>query len=551
VKFSHNALDERFDRAFAYDHAARTSEAYSGSEARDFTSGTNSGTPTGPYRQSYQYSQFNQITQQTNRLWTDTETTTSTFVNNRMQSWAYDASGFVIGTDGTSYIRDAGGRTVEAFDGVSHNWKKFDGDGRLNYNKLTTPGFRNTTRTTITYYLGSTVLGGLAVAELNSSGQKNKRYIYAGGRKLAEELAGNVTWSHEEPVTGSRGDSNTGGQFIPKAEFNAEGINVGFSAPVETGFDTPEPIANWGILGLGSGCSNVDPNCVTCFLDGFEHDCGAVSNLIERGAAQQCPNNDCGPRLVHDQNGNPGLQPLSWDPNTGQLGWWDWDPKYHRDQPDNDPDSNIIRINNQGAYLWHYAPDSSVFNPFGIGFGFGPQNTKVGQAGGPAGPAAHTNTAFENKLNACTKQLFGVDLQSFTRSRHGQNGSFTGYGADAYGAGGSDTQITVVNEVNSYTSNQLAAMAGLSPNSGVMGLTGTTPSGYTPYRNFTASGLTNSTAILATQVHELGNSLRRITRVTMDPNSQPVPSGDHDPGTRLEKCVFGGEVDWNGHLHHY
>lgn len=180
-----------------------------------------------------------------------------------------------------------------------------------------------------------------------------------------------------------------------------------------------------------------------------------------------------------------------------------------------------------------------------------PQDTKVGQAGGPAGPAAHTNTAFENKLNACTKQVFGVELQSFTPSRDGHNGSFTGYGADAYSAGGSDTQITVVNEVNSYTSNQLGAMAGLPPNSGVMGLTGTTPSGYTPYRNFTASGLTNSRAILATQVHELGNSLQRITRVTMGPNSPPGLGHDTDPGTRLERCVFGGEMDQSGHLHHF
>ena len=184
-----------------------------------------------------------------------------------------------------------------------------------------------------------------------------------------------------------------------------------------------------------------------------------------------------------------------------------------------------------------------------------PQDTKLaGQStGGTLGNPFKSLTPFERKLNKCTKQLFGIELNSFTRSRKGHNGSFTGYGADAYSAGGSDTQITVVNEVNSYTSSQLGAMAGsaLPPNSLAMGLTGSTPSGYTPYRNFTASNLTNSRAILATQVHELGNSLRRITRVTMDPNPEPVPSGDHDPGTRLEKCVFGGEVDWNGHLHHY
>jgi len=105
-------------------------------------------------------------------------------------------------------------------------------------------------------------------------------------------------------------------------------------------------------------------------------------------------------------------------------------------------------------------PNLLVWMFFGFG---GPQNTKMGQAGGPAGPAAHTNTAFENKLNASTKQLFGVELQSFTRSRDGHNGSFTGYGADAYGAGGSDTQITVVNEVNSYTSESVGGNGWVDP----------------------------------------------------------------------------------------
>lgn len=59
LKFSNNGLDERFDRAFRYDHVGRAAEAYSGSEARDFLNGTNTGSPTGPYRQSYQYNPFN------------------------------------------------------------------------------------------------------------------------------------------------------------------------------------------------------------------------------------------------------------------------------------------------------------------------------------------------------------------------------------------------------------------------------------------------------------------------------------------------------------
>jgi YD repeat-containing protein len=317
-QFSHDALDERFDRALAYDHEGRTTEAYSGSEARDFVNNTSSGTPTGPYRQSYQYSPFDQITQQTNRLWNDNETTTNSFVNNRKQGWSFDATGFAITDDSASYTRDAAGLIVQTSNESSHSTNKFDGDGRLAYTTVTHPGFRGRTVTTTTYYLNSTILGGLAVDELTSLGQKKKGYVYAGERKVAEATATSVTWSHEEPATGSRGDSNTSGQFIPKAEFNADGINVGFSAPATSGFDTPEPIANWGILGLGSGCSVADPNCVTCYLDGFEANCARIN----WEAAQQCPNNDCGPHLAPDAHGNPVLTPLTTNPNTGQLGYW-------------------------------------------------------------------------------------------------------------------------------------------------------------------------------------------------------------------------------------
>src|SRR6266404_5416973 len=111
LRFSQSA-DNRFDRAFVYDHAARVSEAYSGSEARDFINGTNSGAPTGPYRQSYQYDGFDEITQQTNRIWSQTQTANNTFVNNRLQGWSYDADGALTSDASNNYGRDAAGRLV-------------------------------------------------------------------------------------------------------------------------------------------------------------------------------------------------------------------------------------------------------------------------------------------------------------------------------------------------------------------------------------------------------------------------------------------------------
>src|SRR5437588_9083276 len=173
--------------------------------------------------------------------------------------------------------------------------------------------------TTTTYYLNSTVLGGLTVAELNSSGQRTKRYLYAGARKLAEEVNGSVTWSHEEPISGSRGDSTSSGAYVPKAEFNADGVDVGLQAP-----EAPEPDSNrdWPMLTFGTGahCSAGNPNCVTCSMDGFEQDCAQVAQLMDVGTAAQCLNNDCGPRNI-----NGRLSPMTTDPRTGRLGYGHWE----------------------------------------------------------------------------------------------------------------------------------------------------------------------------------------------------------------------------------
>lgn len=180
----------------------------------------------------------------------------------------------------------------------------------------------------------------------------------------------------------------------------------------------------------------------------------------------------------------------------------------------------------------------------------------------PTSPPART--PFENKLNECTQRLFGVELRSFTASTRGQLGSFSGYGADALSGGGKDMEITVANDAKNFSGVRLGQLytrfTGQASGS-LMGITfpsGTSPSGinyadagFTPYRNFTGNNLRNPQAILATQIHELGNSLQYITGVTMAANSRAGIQGDTDPGTRLERCVFGGEYDQRGRLHRF
>lgn len=94
-KYAHDVLDERLDRSFSYDNAGSLKEAYSGSEARDYVNGTNSGTATGPYRQSYQHDPFGNMTNRTNRFWSQSDVFTASYANNRRQDPAfhYDAVG--------------------------------------------------------------------------------------------------------------------------------------------------------------------------------------------------------------------------------------------------------------------------------------------------------------------------------------------------------------------------------------------------------------------------------------------------------------------------
>src|SRR6266576_2950091 len=152
----------------------------------------------------------------------------------------------------------------------------------------------NPPRTQTAYYLNSTVLG-LAVAELNASGQKSKGHVYAGGRKIADAGVGYVAWSHTEPVTGSNGESYENGFYTPTAEFNADGVDVGFVDPTSVGGDIADPFSHKSGVGLSYGCSTGD--CLTCFLDGSEHDCAEMGYLFDIGAAGQCPDNNCGPRF--------------------------------------------------------------------------------------------------------------------------------------------------------------------------------------------------------------------------------------------------------------
>jgi hypothetical protein len=67
-------------------------------------------------------------------------------------------------------VRDAAGHIVQKDGAPFHDSSQFDGDGLMIYNQYTSP--YTTPFVSRTYYLRSTALRGLAVAELNVSGRK-------------------------------------------------------------------------------------------------------------------------------------------------------------------------------------------------------------------------------------------------------------------------------------------------------------------------------------------------------------------------------------------
>ncbi len=292
LRYAHDLLDERFDRAYSYHHTGMLKEAYSGSESRDYINGTNSGTQTGPYRQSYQQNVFGNMTQRDNRFWSQTDSSTLSYVNNRRQDagFQYDADGNLIQDPDVQYAYDAAARNTSLFSAANNRTiaSSYDGDGQIVKRTETLSG-----SSTVSYLLRSSAMGGNIIEELNQTGQKLKGYVFAGQQLLATQESNIVKWRHQNPLTGSSGTSGTQGWFSPEAEPDPMGVNVGFEDPYNsTCCFLPPPDDQIMPMLLGSFGSG------RCSVDGMAIDCGWAMSMLENGSAVQCPNNDCGPRTV-------------------------------------------------------------------------------------------------------------------------------------------------------------------------------------------------------------------------------------------------------------
>jgi YD repeat-containing protein len=318
LKSAHDVLDERMDRAYHYDHVGRLQEAYTGSEARDYLNQTQSGMQTGPYRQTYQYSVWGELTARTNRFWNQPSDFAANYANGRNQnaSWQYDNDGRVLHDETLHYIYDAAGRNRQVSDlnNTRVTTQEQDADGQVVRH---TAGYQGLQPYEDSYYLRSSILGGRVITELTSQGQKIKGYVYAGGEVLARQENNQVTWQHTNPETGSQGESYSWGAYVGTIEADPMGVNVGvedpFVDPDPGGFE-PSPESPM-IGGLGGGGCSGNPTCTRCFMDGFELDCASAFALLDTGAAEFAP-----PTTVW-ANGQWNF--VRFNPVVGRYGHWE------------------------------------------------------------------------------------------------------------------------------------------------------------------------------------------------------------------------------------
>lgn len=312
------------DRAYAYDAAARLQRAYSGVEARNYVNNTTGGTPDGPYKHQYLYDPWDNLLQDSGRIWSRTINTSDSYdANNRVPNWTYDAEGNVLSRNEVAttispfvparYTFHAAGRQVGSTQTRSYtleygdetwafvNSQTFDGDNQITHYALVrnaTPP-PSTQTTAEAYLLRSTVLGGNVISEYKADGTWSKTHVYAGDDRLGELTTApngmlQSRLENTDPITGDGMKHLSDGSYFGMTTLDVGGIDVGVSDPFPADGSGAE---NGGLGELTKTVPFITPiegGGAKCILDGLEIECARISD----NSSVQCPNNDCGTRTI-------------------------------------------------------------------------------------------------------------------------------------------------------------------------------------------------------------------------------------------------------------
>ena len=242
ISVVHNTTDQNFDRSYSYDHVGRLTEAKSGANVNGYQYGPI------PYYETFGYDGFSNLTARESQSWngqTD-DFDSAAYTNYRRSSWGYDADGRNTTIDTRTNQFDAVGRhtlmtTQKVLWNGSHvtvnQASGYDGDGAT---------IQDVTSGVATYYLRSSALGGAIIDEINSSGQKNIGYVYAGGTELAAQSDNSVSWKHNTAAGTGLYTTNSNNNTIGRTELDPLGADISLTAPPD-----PPPSEGEGDIGAG------------------------------------------------------------------------------------------------------------------------------------------------------------------------------------------------------------------------------------------------------------------------------------------------------------
>ena len=339
IKFASDLYGRSFysmsfhDKSYQYDQAGRLQTALTAVQANDFVNGTaTQWAASGSYRQTNAFDAWDNLVSREGLYWNeDNYVEPQTYqANNRNYSWAYDADGRLISMyepppNELTFIPamhtyDASGRHVKVTQTTSREMTQlpghpiyttiattdagYDGGGQQFKRVKTRQGNSQQLVIGTTYYLRSGVLGQV-IAEYDEQGVRQKSYVYGGGGLIASSSSSGLLWRYHNPLTGDGRETDAQGKLAAATYLDPDAIDVGATDPANGPSEPgPEPQPMMGAIAAffpaslgGSGGS--------CIVDGMEIGCGFANSLIGMGAAAQCPDNNCNPRMT-----DHGLLPL-------------------------------------------------------------------------------------------------------------------------------------------------------------------------------------------------------------------------------------------------
>jgi len=309
----HHAYDSTnnwFDRAYAYDHVGRLTEATTYRRAE----GLSPVSAPDPYQQTTSYDAWNNSSRTGYLYGGGPFADEGNYSNNRHQNFGYDADGNVTNSGSYHNTIDAAGKQAQVVSGlqtVGNGTTQFptqpaidisqgyDGDGRpRNRVQIARQNIYDDTNQNhplvqvledpqVSYYVTSSVLGGANVMQLRPDGQggaiKKTLWIYAGGQRIAVEENGSVNFEHHNPATGSW--VITLGHSSYRTASREERDPVGAETPTSNPYPlTPTYVENkWGEPLFIDGGDPFD-YCSGSTIDGLPVSASEFSRRTESGS---------------------------------------------------------------------------------------------------------------------------------------------------------------------------------------------------------------------------------------------------------------------------